>query len=94
MPLFYSERTTFSLFGLIGLCPISSLSPPSSPPPQKKKPKLLFLASKEKIVHCKPAFSKGHYCNISSYLYLHSFTSKSKFIFIAEAHADRLWSLS
>ena len=79
MPLFYSERTNFSLFGLIGLCPISSLSPHSSSPPQKKKPKLPFHASKEKIVHCTRAFSKGY---------------KSKFIFIADAHADRVWSLS
>ena len=78
-PRFYSERIqTFRFLGLLVYAhPPSPL--PAPHPPQEKTPKLLFHASKEKIVHCKPAFSKGY---------------KSKFIFIADAHADRVWRLS
>ena len=67
----------------------STLSPSPS-----KKPKLLFHASREKKVHCKPNVSKRYYKYTWSFLHLHSFTSKLKFIFTADAHADRVWSLS
>ena len=80
MPRFYSG--TFKLLAFWAYWFMPHILPPASQLKthlKKRKPKLLFHASKEKIVHCNPAFSKGY---------------ESKFIFIAEAHADRVWSLS
>ena len=79
-PRFYSG--TFKLLAFWAYWFMPHILPPASQLKthlKKRKPKLLFHASKEKIVHCNPAFSKGY---------------ESKFIFIAEAHADRVWSLS
>ena len=59
MPRFYSERMqTFRFLGLLVYAPYPPSPLPAQHPPQKKKPKLLFHASKEKIVHCKSAFQK------------------------------------
>ena len=59
MPRFYSEpMQTFRFLGLLVYAPYPPSRITAQHPPQKKKPKLLFHASKEKIVHCKSAFQK------------------------------------
>ena len=77
--ILFRNVQTSRFLGLLVYAPYPPSRITAQHPPQKKKPKLLFHASKEKIVHCKPAFLKGY---------------ESKFIVIAEAHADRVWSLN